>query len=249
MNTEANWPSVNSGPQISSRRAGVGVESPVRKRSMASGAAESIVARIETQIRPAEFKRRLLHASPGVFPYIFYFCPQSDPLETWSLWVVTLTCAVAALAALMKSRVFVRDGERGWATSVLSFVGIVPVLLWLFPGKSEIACGVVSIIAFGDGFATFAGLMCRGKALPWNSAKSWIGSTAFIIGSLPLAVLAFWLQTRPSISLGIAMACILPAVVLAAIAESLPSRINDNIRIGIVSAVTIVVLDHLLIGG
>jgi phytol kinase len=249
VNTEAKWPSANSRPQISGSRSGVAVESPTRIGSFATVAAESIVARIKTQIQPAEIKRRLLHASPGVFPYIFYFCPQSDPLETWSLWVVTSTCVVAAIAALMMSRVFVREGERGWAISVLSFVGIVPVLLWPFPEKSEIACGVVSIIAFGDGIATFAGLMCRGRTLPWNPAKSWIGSAAFIAGSLPLAVLVFWLQTRPSISLGIAIACILPAVILAAIAESLPSRINDNIRIGIVSSVTIIVMHHLLIDG
>ena len=249
MNTEVKWPSANSGAQISGSHSGVAVEPPARMQKIAAGPAESIIARIESQIRPAEIKRRLLHASPGVFPYIFYFCPQSDPLETWSLWVVTATCVVAAIAALMMSRVFLREGERGWATSVLSFVGIVPLLLWLFPGKSEIVCGVVSIIAFGDSIATFTGLMCRGRALPWNPAKSWIGSAAFIVGSLPLAVLAFWLQTRPSISLGIAMACILPAVVLAAIAESLPSRINDNIRIGIVSAVTIIIMHGLLIGG
>ncbi|MBI3865105.1 MAG: hypothetical protein HY290_24795 [Planctomycetia bacterium] len=204
--------------------------------------------RIRLQIRPEELKRRLVHGLPGVFPYVFYFCPQSDPLETWSLWVVTATCAAGAIICLALRPAFRRDGERSWATSVLSFTGIVPVLLWLFPGKSEIACAVVSIIAFGDSSATFAGLLFGERPLPWNPAKSWIGSAAFVAGALPFSVFAFWLQTRPAISPAAAFTCVAPAVVLSAIAESLPVKINDNIRVGIVAAVAIIVLHSVTIG-
>lgn len=205
------------------------------------------MGRIHAHLRSEELKRRLLHVSPGLFPYVFYFCPQEDPLERWSLWVVTAACAVGAIGALSLERAFRREGERSWAVSVLSYLTIVPILLWWFPEKSEIASGVVSIIAFGDSAATFIGLLIGGKRLPWNPAKSWAGSTAFVAGALPFAVLAFWIQVHPPVTLATALGCVAPAVLLAAIAESLRTRINDNIRVGVTAALTLILLHGLLI--
>lgn len=222
---------------------------PVETVAATPIAAGTAHERLHAPLRPQELNRRLLHALPGFFPYLFYFFPQADPLEAWSLWVVTATCAAGAIGSLMMRRAFRRTGEQGWAVSVLSFTTIVPVLVWLFPGKSEIACAVVSIIAFGDGFATLAGMLFGSRSLPWNAAKSMIGSAAFVAGSLPLAVFSFWLQARPAVPLTVAFACVAPAVLLAAIGESLPSRINDNIRIGVIASATIVAMHRVMIGG
>lgn len=192
-------------------------------------------ARIQSQ----EVKRRLLHLVPGLFFYVFYFCPQADPLEKWSLWVVTGTCGAGAVGSLHFARFFRRPEEHGWPVSVLSYLAVVLLLVWLFPDRTEIAGTVVSIIAFGDGLATLVGMLLVGPRLPWNPEKSWAGSGAFVAGSLLFGVFAFWLQSQPPVSVGASFACVAPAVLLGAIAESLPSRINDNLRVGVVAATAI----------
>lgn len=203
---------------------------------------------IRGRIQSQELRRRLLHVVPGLFFYIFHFCPQADPIESRSLWLVTGTCVAGAIGSLSFARAFRRPGEHGWAMSVLSYLAIVPLLLWLFPDRTEIAGAVVSIIAFGDGLATLAGTLAGGARLPWNSSKSWAGSAAFVFGSLPFAVIAFWLQSQPAITVGRAFACVAPAVVLGAIAESLPMHLNDNLRVGVVTASAIVLIQG-LVGG
>src|SRR5579872_1967497 len=188
---------------------------------------------IHSRLRSEELRRRLLHMSPGVFPYILYFVPQKDPIEATALWIVCGLCTAGAIGALSLGRIFRREGEHGWTISVLSYLAIAPLLLYLFPDKSEIAGSVVSIIAFGDSAATTVGLLNGGRRLPWNPVKSWAGSAAFVAGALPFAVFSFWIQARPSIPLATALECVAPAVFLAAIAESLCSRVNDNLRIGL----------------
>ncbi len=162
--------------------------------------------------------------------------------------MVTALCAAGAVGALIFARSFRRRGERGWAISVLSYLSIAPSLLWLFPDRSEIASGVVCIIAYGDGPATLVGMLVGGPRLPWNAAKTWAGSTAFVAGSLPFAVFAFWLQSRPAIPLAASFICVAPAVLLGAIAESLPMRINDNIRVSLVASAALIVMQALVVG-
>ena len=204
--------------------------------------------RAQVRLSHEELRRRILHISPGLFPFFFHFVPQQDPLEAWSLWVVTLFCIAAAIGALSYARAFRRQAHDDWTTSVVSYVLIAPVLLWLFPGRSEIAAATIPIIAFGDGCATLTGMLAGRSQLPWNPEKSWAGSAAFVCGAAPFAVFAFWLQAHPAISLAMAFNCVAPAVVLAAITESLPSRSNDNLRIGVVAALTILALHTLYIG-
>jgi dolichol kinase len=198
-------------------------------------------------MRPQEWNRRLLHVAPGVFPYLYHFFPQADPLQSWSLWVVTGTCAAGAAGALGFARWFRRRGEHDWAVSVLSYVLIVLLLVWLFPDRTEIACGVVCIIAFGDGFASLVGILVGGPRLPWNAAKSWAGSAAFVAGSLPLSALAFWLQSDPAITPANALACVAPAVGLGVVVESLPLPINDNICVGLIAGTALIATDVLVV--
>ena len=68
-----------------------------------------------------------------------------------------------------------------------------------------------------------------------------------VIGSAMTAGI-YWGETQnleasdPPVSFGMALYLTAPAVVAAAIAESLRSRINDNIRVGVVAAVALVLL-------
>jgi dolichol kinase len=107
---------------------------------------------------------------------------------------------------------------------------------------------VTIIIALGDGSATLAGLLLRGRRLPWNQAKSWIGLTAFLVCAGLLGTLAYWREARPGVSLPVALACVMPAVFAAALAESLPVRLNDNIRVGVTGGLAILTTQSAFVG-
>jgi dolichol kinase len=102
------------------------------------------------------------------------------------------------------------------------------------------------IIAFGDGSATLAGMLLRGRRLPWNRDKSWVGLAAFLLCAVPLATLVYWAEARPGVAL--ACACVAPAVLTAALAESLPGRFNDNIRVGVTAGLTLLVTHGTFVG-
>jgi dolichol kinase len=132
--------------------------------------------------------------------------------------------------------------------SVLSYAAITSSLLLAFPGQPELGLVVTIILAFGDGSATLAGMLARGRKLPWNSAKSWVGLAAFLVCSTPLATVVYWGESRPGVSLPVALACVVPAAFAAALAESLPTRLNDNIRVGVTAGLTILVTRGMFVG-
>ncbi len=174
--------------------------------------------------------------------------PHADPLPYQAMFPVVAVTLLFTLIALLKTALFVRRGERGWATSVISYAVIITAMLVAFPAYPELGMTVTIIIAFGDGSATLAGKLMGGKRLPWNRRKSWVGFSAFLLCSAPLATLAFWGEARPGLSLPVALACVVPTVLAAALAESLPTRINDNIRVGVAAGLTISITHAMFVG-
>ena len=132
----------------------------------------------------------------------------------------------------------------GYALSVLGTIV-------LFPDRLEVGLALLGILAFGDGSATAFGKMLRGPVLPWNRGKTWAGFLAFIINGSLMSGWIYWGETQNPealempLSLGRALLLTAPAVVLCAIVESVPSRINDNIRVGVVGAVSLLLLSGL----
>jgi dolichol kinase len=124
----------------------------------------------------------------------------------------------------------------------------VLALLLLVPSAPELGLSVLGILAFGDGTATLVGLVVGGRRLPWNPAKSWAGLIAFVSASIPISALIYCGEAQPRIGYDQALACVAPAAMLAALAESIPSRINDNIRVGLAGAVTILITHAMFVG-
>jgi phytol kinase len=90
------------------------------------------------------------------------------------------------------------------------------LLVALFLGNAhEIAAAIVALAA-GDSAATIFGILGT-HPLPHNRRKTWEGSIAFFFFSLPACLFAGWI--------GIALAAI------AAIVESLDTRVDDNLLI------------------
>ena len=203
-----------------------------------------------------EWRRRFWHAGPGVLPFVLWAVPHRDPLSP------TLEIILFLLVLAFAGHVFFRyqlierrhDGER--AGAVLGYALSVLLTLLVFPAHVELGLTVLAVLAFGDGSATVGGLMFGGPKLPWNPRKTWSGFASFLAVGMPLASVVYWGETHfnpesleyQSIPFTTALCCAGAAVFLAAIAESLPSRINDNIRVGTAAAVGIISVHALLLG-
>jgi dolichol kinase len=198
---------------------------------------------------PCEWRRRMVHMAPGLLPVILLNIPHLDPLAGLAKFGILAAIAAMSMFALTRRSLFERHGENaGWQVSVISYAVITLALFLGLPYQPELGMAVTMIIAFGDGSATLAGLLVRGRKLPWNRAKSWAGLVAFLLCSIPPATLIYWAEAQPGIPLSMALACVAPPSVAAAIAESLPTRLNDNLRVGVSAGLTILATQAVLVG-
>ena len=195
-----------------------------------------------------ELKRRFWHMAPGLLAFGLHIFPHADPMSNLMKMIVFGCCAVIGIKVLLGFQQIQRQGEGAGVAAVAGYALSVLVMTLLFPAALELGLAVLSILAFGDGSATLIGLLLRGPRLPWNSAKSWSGFLGFIsVGSLMTAWI-YWGETHnpeaaePAVSFGFALALTMPAVVASALAESVRSRINDNVRVGITAAVSLAIL-------
>lgn len=208
------------------------------------------------RISRAELVRRVNHMAPGVLSFALWAFPHRDPLSPTAQVILTAIIVAISFKVFLGFRTFRRDGERQtqatWA--VLGYSISVLACLVLLPAHAQIGIGVLGILAFGDGSATLGGLLLRGPALPWNRSKSWSGLCCFLVFGTGMSALMYWGESHnleaqtPGVSFGTALACTGFATVLAALAESLPSRINDNIRVGLTASMALIVAHGMLVG-
>jgi uncharacterized protein (TIGR00297 family) len=124
-----------------------------------------------------------------------------------------------------------RAGE-GWprfSLAVAAFPLGSLLLLLAFPGRPEIPAGALAILAAGDAAAGAVGRRLRRPALPWNPAKSVAGSSAFVVAAFVAAGWAYRYVSGATILSSFAL--VLPAVLVAALVEGIPSRLGDNLSI------------------
>jgi len=86
---------------------------------------------------------------------------------------------------------------------------------------SEIAA-VIFILAIGDGASTIIGMKGKHK-IPYNKEKTFEGTVAFFLFSLP----AYFFIGE----------AIIPLAIIAAVVESLPLRLDDNLTVPIACTV------------
>ena len=195
-----------------------------------------------------ELKRRFWHMSPGFLAFGLLVIPHADPISATLQLIILTCCLTIGMWILFGFRQIQRCGEGAGLGAVGGYALSVLGTSFLFPRHLELGLAVLAILAFGDGSATLLGSVFRGPRLPWNSGKSWIGLLGFVAVGSAMAAWIYWGETHnpeasdPPVSFGMALFLTAPAVVAAAIAESLRSGINDNIRVGVVAAVTLVLL-------
>jgi uncharacterized protein (TIGR00297 family) len=158
----------------------------------------------------------------------------------WLPW--WLAAAVSVLAILgnwlllhrIVGRSVARD-ERGFDEGIVLYPVAVLLLLLVFRNQLVYAGIAWVILAFGDGVATLAGKSVPLARLPWNPDKSWGGMVAFVLaGGAGALAIGEWLgDPNPLFVAGAALA--------AAIVESLPLRIDDNLTVPLAAAATLLV--------
>ncbi len=204
----------------------------------------------ETQPRldGAECRRRMLHMLPGFLPFLLWVIPHTDPwgpILVSVLWILTI---LIGCGALLRFGAFARAREDNGRDSVIGYA--LPVLgtLCLCRGCEEVGVMTLAVLAFGDGSATLAGLLIGGSRLPWNTRKTWAGLISFWIVGGVFATVMYWGEARPIVSWIAALAIAGPTVLLAGAAETLPWRMNDNWRVGVLTAVMGIVLHRWIVG-
>jgi phytol kinase len=203
-----------------------------------------------------EWRRRLWHAGPGLLPFLLWAIPHRDPISPTLLVVMLLLVCGLAGHVYWRYQQIERGQDHERLSAVAGYALSVLVTFLIFPRHAELGLTVLAVLAFGDGSATLGGLLLGGPKLPWNPRKTWAGLASFLAVGTPLASLFYWGETRfnpesleyQAVPFTTALCCAGVAVCFAAIAETLPSRINDNIRVGIAAALGVTTMHALLLG-
>ena len=188
------------------------------------------------RISPTEWRRRLLHILPGLLPIVLWFKYHRDPLSLDCRAWLGLVIVGIGIGTALKYRRIARTGEQSNPACILGYTIPVFLMLMLVPAKAELGLAALAIISFGDGFATLGGLLMRGPALPWNPGKSWAGFLCFLTFAIPWSATVYWAESMPAVPFESAFYIGATATLIAAVAESINTRIDDNIRVGVAAA-------------
>jgi len=190
-----------------------------------------------TQRPFSEGRRQFLHMAMGGFAL--------------SLRVLTWWQAVALAASALLFNLFVlphlgkgiyRPSDSRFAAGIILYPLAVLLLLLCFPKRPDIVAAAWAILAAGDGMATLAGRAMPMRRLPWNPDKSAGGLLAFIVcGGAAAIALAIW--TAPAVvpipsTLFLVLAP-LAAAIAAALVETIPVGLDDNLRVPATAAMVL----------
>ena len=172
-----------------------------------------------------ETLRKWIHIAFGLFAVTLLWLP----------WQVAAGIAVLAVIGnwLILHRVVGRGvarHERGWDEGIVVYPAVIALLIVIFNWHLEIAAVAWVLLAFGDGFATIVGRAMPIRRVPWNPDASWGGMIAFIVAGGIAATVIAYLFGEPSYG------AVWIATVIAAIVETLPLGINDNITVPVAAA-------------
>ena len=191
----------------------------------------------------SETRRQIVHIAMGGFALLFR-------VLTW--WQGAI---LASLAVLLNLFLLPRFGgltlfrpvdyQRGYAMGGVLYSLAVLVLVVAFPHRQDIAAAAWGVMALGDGAATLAGHHYGGRKIPWNSGKSLSGTIAFVVaGAIGSVFFAWWVRpvVHPMPPLAFVFLAPIVATIAAALAETIPIRLDDNISVPAVAAGVLSVL-------
>jgi uncharacterized protein (TIGR00297 family) len=191
----------------------------------------------------SEAKRKLVHVAVGGLAFLLRFL-------TWPQ-AALMAAAAFAFNLFLLPRIGGRglwrapDRERGFPIGILLYPLAVLALILVFRHELWAAAAVWGILAFGDGMATVVGMAAGGPRLPWNPAKGWAGSAAFVLfGTIGASLLVAWTLRLPMASAASprVLALTVPLALLCALVESAPTTLDDNLTVPLAGAVLLPLL-------
>lgn len=192
---------------------------------------------IAAKIGVSELRRRVIHMTPALLPFLLWYIPHRDP---WGPILINSAIALTmalVVNTLLRFKTIARSTDEHGLGAVVGYAIPVLLLVLLFPDRGELAVMTLGIIAMGDGTATLGGLWFGGQRLPWNPRKSIAGLICFCVVGTVFATLFYWGEARPGVSVQTAFTCASIATIAAALVESLPSLRNDNFRVAATAAI------------
>lgn len=213
--------------------------SPVEgvRRTRSAGEVEvSLAPAVAPAVPPNELPRKLLHISPGLLAFGLPLIPHPKPLLWDDLAIITVITVVLTGVYVAMRRHVERPNETDFWVTTLSYPAIVLASLFAFRDAPQVTAVVMVALAFGDGLAYLGGTLIGGRRLPWNNKKSWAGTLSFAFVAGPLAMLAYRLEGGSDATWLAAAAVGLGACLCGSIAESLPTKLSDNLRVGLAAA-------------
>ncbi len=158
----------------------------------------------------------------------------------WLDWyVAAAVCVVAIVGNLLLLHRIVGRGvarhERGFDAGIVLYPVMVLLLVVVFRDRMHYAAIGWAMLAFGDGVATLAGKSMPIASLRWHPDKSWGGLIAcFVASAISGIAVAYWMDFREPV-------VVLVAALAAAIVESLPLRVDDNVTVPLAAATALVI--------
>jgi len=178
----------------------------------------------------SERLRQTVHIALFVFAFLLRY------LSRWQAagLLLLLLLIVVIVSPRIKSHIRIhRPYENHYHNGAVLYFLVLLALVLIFP--PAVVAATWAVLALGDGAATLIGTHFTARPLPWNERKTLAGSTAFIIfGTVGACVLLRWMM--PELGFGSILSASLKASFAAAIVESLPWKVNDNVSVAITSA-------------
>lgn len=184
-------------------------------------------------VRPhAEETRKLVHVAFGAVALLLRYLVW---WQTALLLGLALVFNVLFLRHLVGGRLH-RPSERHrpLPPGPVLYPASLLALVLVFPYRPDIVAICWGVLAVGDGAATLAGRRCESRRWFWNPAKSVAGSVAlFVAGGAAGMFLGWW--CRPAIEppppLWFSLAAPWAAALAAALVESAPTPVDDNVTV------------------
>jgi uncharacterized protein (TIGR00297 family) len=192
----------------------------------------------------SETARQIVHVAMAGFALLLrvFTWPQAAALAggalLFNLFLLRRVAPSIVRPAELRTR---RAGILFYPLSIL-------ILVLVFRDRLDIVAAAWGLMAFGDGMATLAGTWRPGRALPWNPGKTWSGLLAFVVFGAPAAVgLSLWVAPAvPAAPEPMSLLwASLVATIVAALAETLPIGLDDNVTVPVTAAATIWFVGHL----
>ena len=210
------------------------------------------------RVTHSENARQWVHIASGLFALLFRVLTGWQAAAMAALALVFNAVLLPRVGGRRLYRP--ADEARGFPLGILLYPLSVLLLTLAFPSRLDIAAAAWGILAFGDGAATLVGRWTsrsnaetaelsekkrsfsadsanaafHRRRLPWNRDKTVAGTLAFIVcGSAAGVALAWWVRpaVTPMPPLTFTIAAPLAAALLAALVETIPVRLDDNITV------------------